>query len=161
VRSGRKPCEKVNSVQSISPLQLGGSGSPVAVVVAGASRFLLPICYAQKPYSAHQVLYASSQPDCQLQVRVLGMMAKMPAPTVAPARTGVVEAAGVAAADGAVEGRLVRWDAGRDGRPAVRHVTVTRLGQGRRLSAACSRSKRGCFTRAADQKYRKLCSLGR
>jgi len=59
VRSGRKPCEKVNSVQSISPLQLGGSGSPVAVVVAGASRFLLPICYAQKPYSAHQ-----GQRDC-------------------------------------------------------------------------------------------------
>ena len=52
-------------------------------------------------------------------------------------RTGVVEA-GVAAADGAVEGRLVRRDAGRDGRPAVRHVPVTRLGQGRRLSAACS-----------------------
>ena len=43
----------------------------------------------------------------------------------------------MAAADGAVEGRLVRGDAGRHRRPAVRHMPMARLRERRRPTTAC------------------------
>ncbi len=79
-----------------------------------------------RPSRRLELVHFESRPYDQLRQRVC----------VSLELTVAVEA-DVAVADGAVEDGLLRRDAGRDHRPAVRHVSVTRLRHGRRLTAAC------------------------